>query len=98
MKSVGFTGEISENGQLAIPSEIVSILPPHAKLQVALHWGESDDDAWRRAGRRQFEAAYSADDSVYEALIDDPASRSVPVNCDRAADRIPAREIVTTES
>ena len=28
-----------------------------------------DEIAWRAAGRRQFEEAYSADDSVYEQLI-----------------------------
>jgi hypothetical protein len=30
-----------------------------------------DAASWRAAGRRQFEAAYSADDVVYEKLIHD---------------------------
>jgi len=34
-----------------------------------------DDDAWRNAGRREFEATYSDDDSVYELLIHDTQSR-----------------------
>jgi hypothetical protein len=34
-----------------------------------------EDAAWREAGRRQFENAYVADDSVYELLINDPSSR-----------------------
>jgi hypothetical protein len=34
-----------------------------------------DDAAWRALGRRQFENAYAADDSVYELLIDDTPAR-----------------------
>jgi len=33
-----------------------------------------EDAAWREAGRTQFEAAYSDDDSVYEQLNHDPAA------------------------
>jgi hypothetical protein len=33
------------------------------------------DTAWRAAGRRQFGAAYAADDSVYELLIQDTPTR-----------------------
>jgi hypothetical protein len=31
--------------------------------------------AWRAAGRRQFDAAYTANDSVYEQLVDDASAR-----------------------
>jgi hypothetical protein len=45
-------------------------------VQVTSYWGASDEDAWRSAGRRQFEAAYTEDDSVYESLIHDaPAAK-----------------------
>lgn len=44
-------------------------------IEVMLHWGASDEDAWRSAGRRQFEAAYTDDDSVYESLIHDSPAR-----------------------
>jgi hypothetical protein len=34
-----------------------------------------DEAAWRLAWRRQFEAAYAEDDSVYEAPIHDTSTR-----------------------
>jgi hypothetical protein len=76
MKSVDFTGELAPNGQVAVPPAIASQVPPGEPLQVVLQWGPTDDDtAWRAAGRQRFEAAYAADDSVYELLIHHPSAR-----------------------
>jgi hypothetical protein len=76
MKTADFRGELAPNGQIAVPPEIASQVPPGEPIQVVLQWGISVDDAvWRAAGRRQFEAAYAADDSVYELLIHDPSTR-----------------------
>ena len=76
MKTVDFRAELAPNGQIAVPPEIASQVPPGEPIQVVLLWGISDDDMARRAaGRRQFEAAYAADDSVYELLIDDTSTR-----------------------
>lgn len=76
MKTADFRGQISPNGHIAVPPEIASQVPPGEKIDVVLQWGTSEEEtAWRAAGRRQFEAAYSADDSVYEQLIHDPSSR-----------------------
>ena len=76
MKTAHFTGELMPNGQIAVPPEIASQVPPGEQIQVVLQWGISEDDtAWRAAGRRQFESAYAADDSVYELLIHDPSTR-----------------------
>jgi hypothetical protein len=75
MKTVDFRGELKANGQIAVPPEIASQVPPGEQIQVVLQWGISEDDAWRSAGRRQFDAAYAADDSVYEQLIHDPSTR-----------------------
>jgi hypothetical protein len=76
MKTADFRGELTPNGQIAVPPEIASQLPPGEQIQVVLQWGISEDDtAWRAAGRRQFEAAYAADDAVYERLIHDPSTR-----------------------
>ena len=76
MKTADFTGELTPNGQIAVPPEIASQVPPGEQIQVLLQWGMSEDDtAWRAAGRPQFEAAYAADDSVYEVLIHDPSIR-----------------------
>jgi hypothetical protein len=76
MKTADFTGELTSNGQIAVPPEIASQVPPGEPIQIVLQWGVSEDDvAWRAAGRRQFEAAYSPDDSVYEQLIHDASAR-----------------------
>ena len=76
MKIVDFRGELMPNGQIAVPPEIASQVPPGEQIQVVLQWGISDDDnAWRAAGRRQFEAAYADDDAVYERLSHDPSTR-----------------------
>jgi hypothetical protein len=75
MKTVYFNGELTPNGQITVPPEIAQQVPPSEKIQVVLHWGASEDDAWRVAGRQQFEAAYADDDSVYEALIDETSTR-----------------------
>ena len=76
MKTADFRGELTPNGQIAVPPEIASQVPPGEQIQVVLNWGISvDDAAWRAVGRRQFEAAYAADDSVYELLIHDTSTR-----------------------
>lgn len=76
MKTADFRGELTPNGQIAVPPEIASQLPPGEQIQVVLQWGISEDDtAWRAAGHRQFEAAYAADDAVYELPIHDPSTR-----------------------
>jgi len=76
MKTADFRGELAPNGQIAVPPEIASQVPPGAQIQVVLQWGISEEDAaWRVAGRRQFEAAYADDDSIYELLIHDTSTR-----------------------
>ena len=76
MKTADFKGELTTNGQISVPPEIASQVPPGEQIQVVLQWGMSDDDtAWRSAGRRQFEAGYADDDAIYERLIHDPSTR-----------------------
>jgi hypothetical protein len=76
MKIADFRGELTPNGQISVPPEIASRVPPGEQIQIVLQWGISvDEAAWRAAGRRRFEAAYAADDSVYELLIHDPSTR-----------------------
>jgi hypothetical protein len=75
MKTVDFKGELTPNGQIAVPPEIAACVPCGEPVQVILQWDISaDDDAWRAAGRSRFEAAYSEDDSAYEQLIDDSSA------------------------
>jgi hypothetical protein len=76
MKTADFRGQLTPNGQIAVPPEIASQVPPGEPIQIVLQWGISNDDtAWREAGQRQFEKAYVADDSIYELLIHDAPSR-----------------------
>jgi hypothetical protein len=76
MKTADFKGKLTPNGQIAVPPDVAALVPPGEHIQVVLQWGISEDDAvWRATGRRLFEAAYVADDSVYESLIHDPLSR-----------------------
>ena len=76
MKTADFRGELTPNGQIAVPPEIASQVPPGEQIQVVLQWGVSDDEtAWRAAGRQKFEQAYAEEDSVYEQLIDDASTR-----------------------
>lgn len=76
MKTADFSGKLTPNGQIAVPPDIVAMVPPGEQIQVVLQWGVSEGDAdWRAAGRRRFEAAYVAEDSVYESLIHDPDTR-----------------------
>ena len=75
MKTADFRGEITPNGQIAVPPEIALQVPPGEKVAVVLAWGISEEEpAWREAGRRRFESAYAPDDSVYEKLIHDPST------------------------
>jgi hypothetical protein len=76
MKTADFKGELAPNGQIAVPPEIASQVPLGAQIQVVIQWGVSEEDAaWRVEGRRQFEAAYADDDSIYERLIHETSTR-----------------------
>jgi hypothetical protein len=76
MKTANFRSELTPNGQIAVPQEIASQVSPGEPIRVVLQWGLSvDEAAWRAAGRREFEAAYAEDDSVYEQLIHDTPTR-----------------------
>ena len=75
MKTADFRGELTPNGQIAVPPEIASQVPRGEEVEVLLRWGGSSDDAgWRMAGRRRFESAYADDDSIYELLADDSSA------------------------
>ncbi len=76
MKTADFRGEISSNGQIAVPPEVASQIPSGEKLDIVLRWGASDDEiAWRETSRPRFEASYAEEDSVYEELMDDASAR-----------------------
>jgi hypothetical protein len=76
MKTADFKSELTPEGHITVPPEIAAQVPPGEQLQVFIWWGAAEDDsAWRKTGRRRFEAAYAADDSIYESLIHDTPPR-----------------------
>ena len=75
MKTVDFSGELTPNGEISVPPEIAAQVPRGERLKVTLHWGASEDESWREAGRRRFESAYSDEDSIYESLMHEPPAR-----------------------
>ena len=73
MKAVEFESTITPGGQITLPPEVISEIPPGEQLRIVVMWETADSDlAWRRAGRERFEAAYAPEDSVYEQLVNDP--------------------------
>jgi hypothetical protein len=76
MRAVEFESTFAPGGQIALPSEIAGEISPGQQLRVVVMWEPSGlDSAWRSMGRQRFEAAYSAEDAVYEQLIDDSSIR-----------------------
>jgi hypothetical protein len=72
VKTADFQGEITPNGQIAVPPEIARQVPVGEKIAVVLSWGQlEEDNAWREAARRKFESAYAPEDSVYQQLMHD---------------------------
>jgi len=56
--------------RLFLPPDVVGDIRPGDPVRVVLMWDASPtDSAWREAGRRRFEEAYCAEDSVYEQLV-----------------------------
>lgn len=79
MRAVEFECTVSATGGIALPAEVASEIPAGENLRVVVMWeppAESSlDEVWRNAGRRRFEAAWCAEDSIYDELIDAPALR-----------------------
>ena len=76
MRAVEFESTLALGGQIALPPDFASEIPPGEQLRVVVMWEPSNLDlAWRTVGRQRFEAAYSPEDAVYEQLIDDATIR-----------------------
>ena len=45
MKTADFRGELTPNGQIAVPPEIASQVPAGEPIHVVLQWGLSADEA-----------------------------------------------------
>ena len=69
MGTADFRGEITPNGQMAVPPEIASQIPPGEKVALVLAWGVSEEESGCR-----FEPAYASEDAVYEQLMHEPSA------------------------
>ncbi len=74
MEIVEFEGTVRLNGQIEIPADVAGLLTPGESLRVVLKRAD-EDAAWRAQGRKQFEAAYAPEDSIYEQLMDEAPTR-----------------------
>ncbi len=66
---IEFECATGRDGVIALPPDVARQLPAGAAVHVSIRWNGNDaDDAWRTAGRVQFETAFAPEDSVYEQL------------------------------
>lgn len=76
MKAVEFEATMSEGGAIVLPAEFLGEIPAGQQLKVVVMWeAGSADAAWRAAGRLRFEEAYSAEDVIYDQLINKTPGR-----------------------
>lgn len=76
MKAVEFEATMSQGGEIVLPAEFLGTIPAGQQLKVVVMWeAGSVDAAWRAAGRLRFEEAYSAEDVVYDHLINETPVR-----------------------
>lgn len=71
MNALECEGVLSAQGEIKIPEEVARQLPAGTSLRLVVLWDGADDAAWRETARRNVESAYSAEDSVYEALLNE---------------------------
>jgi hypothetical protein len=76
MRAVEFESTVTSGGQIELPPEVASEIPAGEQIRIVVMWGDLEkpldaDLAWRTAGQKRFQAAYSPDDTVYEQLIDE---------------------------
>ena len=76
MKAVEFEATMSQSGEIVLPTEFLGEIPAGQQLKVIVMWkAGSVDAAWRAAGRLRFEEAYSAEEVIYEQLINETPGR-----------------------
>jgi len=76
MKAVEFEATMSQDGEIALPAEFLGEIPAGQQLKVVVMWESgSVDAAWRAAGRLRFEEAYSAEEVIYDQLINETPGR-----------------------
>lgn len=76
MKAVEFEATLNQSGEITLPAEFRGEVPSGQQLKVLVTWESgSADEAWRASGRLRFEAAYSAEDAIYDQLIHETPGR-----------------------
>jgi hypothetical protein len=75
MKALEFESRVANQDRIEIPPEVAQQIPEGSPVRVILLFESEEDECWRQIGLERLAAAYSEEDSVYEKLIDGPASR-----------------------
>lgn len=72
VKAVEFESTMAREGRISLPPELAGEIPEGEHIRVVVMWeSAAENDLWRSAGRRRFEAAYAPEDAVYEQLMND---------------------------
>jgi hypothetical protein len=68
MQAVEFTSEVTERGELPVPSDIAKTLPHSKKVRVILLFpsDEEEDADWSRLTAEQFINGYAPGDAIYD--------------------------------
>jgi hypothetical protein len=75
MKALEFESRVGNQDRIEIPPEVAQQIPEGSAVRVILLFESGEEESWRQLGLERFAAAYSEEDSVYEKLIDGPATR-----------------------
>ena len=67
---MGFETRKTASGEIVLPADVAGDFPTGEQVRVVVMWEAVEgDEAWRSAGRENFEEAYCAEDAVYEQLM-----------------------------
>lgn len=72
MNALEFESRLADKSHISVPPDIARRIPDDTAVRVILLFGEDEQEDWRQLALRQFSAAYSEEDAVYERLIDGP--------------------------
>lgn len=74
MKTFSFPAVPDRNGQISLPEEVTSALPPNRTIEVLVvlrEEGDSekeDEEAWRRLALESFLEGYADSDAIYDEV------------------------------
>jgi hypothetical protein len=75
MKALEFESRVANRDRIELPPDVARQIPQGSSVRVILLLDSGEDEDWRQLGLERFAAAYCEEDSIYEKLVDGPASR-----------------------